>query len=62
MIVVWTRRAEKQLDQIFDYIGLDSSLYAFRIIEKIIEQAGQYPRKKRYTRSISSSLSDYLSY
>jgi len=26
MIVVWTRRAEKQLDQIFDYIGLDSSL------------------------------------
>ena len=50
MTVVWTRKAEKQLDQIFDYISLDSTLYAYRTVEKIIEQAesiSQHPRKGR---------------
>ncbi|NBB76334.1 MAG: type II toxin-antitoxin system mRNA interferase toxin, RelE/StbE family [Bacteroidetes bacterium] len=39
MRVVWTEKAEKQLDQIFHYIAEDSALYAYRTVEKIIERA-----------------------
>jgi len=39
MRVAWTKKAEKQLDQIFSYIATDSALYAYRTVEKIIEQA-----------------------
>jgi addiction module RelE/StbE family toxin len=39
MRIVWTEKAEKQLDLIFNYIAEDSSLYAYRTVEKIIERA-----------------------
>jgi toxin ParE1/3/4 len=39
MRITWTRKAEKQLDQIFNYIAEDSAFYAYRTVERIIEQA-----------------------
>lgn len=39
MRIVWTEKAEKQLDQIFEYIASDSPLYAQRTVIKIIEEA-----------------------
>jgi len=50
MRVLWTQKAEKQLDQIFDYIAADSTLYAYRTVEKIIASAERItlqPRKGR---------------
>jgi addiction module RelE/StbE family toxin len=50
MRIVWTEKAEKQLDQIFDYIASDSSLYAHRTVGQIIEEAesiSPHPRKGR---------------
>jgi len=50
MKVAWTEKAEKQLHQIFNYIAADSALYAYRTVEKIIEQAERiipHPRKGR---------------
>lgn len=50
MRVAWTEKAEKQLDQIFNYIAADSALYGYRTVEKIIEQAEHivpHPRKGR---------------
>jgi plasmid stabilization system protein ParE len=38
MRIVWTEKAEKQLDQIFEYIASDSSLYAHRTVGQIIEE------------------------
>ncbi len=39
MKIIWTEKAEKQLDQIFEYIASDSSLYAYRTVSQIIEEA-----------------------
>jgi len=39
MKIIWTEKAEKQLDQIFEYIATDSSLYAHRTVGQIIEEA-----------------------
>ena len=50
MKIVWTEKAEKQLDQIFQYIASDSTLYAHRTVGQIIEQAeniSPHPRKGR---------------
>ena len=50
MRIVWTEKAEKQLDQIFQYIASDSTLYAYRTVGQIIEQAeniSHHPRKGR---------------
>lgn len=50
MRVAWTEKAEKQLDQIFNYIATDSALYAHRTVEKIIAHAEgivPHPRKGR---------------
>jgi addiction module RelE/StbE family toxin len=50
MKIIWTEKAEKQLDQIFEYIASDSSLYAHRTVSQIIEEAeslSPHPRKGR---------------
>lgn len=50
MRIAWTEKAEKQLDQIFNYIAEDSALYACRTVEKIIERAESivsHPQKGR---------------
>ena len=50
MSMVWTERAGRQLDQIYNYIALDSTLYALQTVEKIIEKAesiSQFPGKGR---------------
>lgn len=50
MRIAWTEKAAKQLDRIFNYIATDSTLYAYRMVEKIIEQAESvtsHPRKGR---------------
>lgn len=39
MRVAWTKKAEKQLEQIFNYIATDAALYACRTAEKIIAHA-----------------------
>lgn len=43
MRIIWTEKAEKQLDQIFEYIASDSSLYAHRMVGQIIEEAESIP-------------------
>ena len=50
MRIDWTERAEKQLDQIFNFIALDSEFYAYRTVEQIVETAestSPFPRKGR---------------
>lgn len=39
MRIVWTEKAEKQFDQIFQYIASDSPLYAHRTVGQIIGEA-----------------------
>lgn len=48
MKVIWTAKAERQLDQIFEYIATDSELYAYRLVNQIINRAeslAQFPKK-----------------
>lgn len=48
MKVIWTAKAERQLDHIFQYIASDSELYAYRLVNKIINRAeslSQFPEK-----------------
>ncbi|MEX0660849.1 MAG: type II toxin-antitoxin system RelE/ParE family toxin [Balneolaceae bacterium] len=50
MKIVWTEKAEKQLDYIFEYIAPDSSLYAQRTVGQIINEAesiSSHPHKGR---------------
>ena len=50
MNISWTDKAVKQLDKIFEYIAADSTLYAYRTIEKIIDQVesvAHHPHKGR---------------
>jgi|SRR5690625_27269 len=50
MRIAWTEKAEKQLDQIFNYIAADSDFYAYRTVEKVIDQAESiipHPQKGR---------------
>jgi toxin ParE1/3/4 len=50
MKIIWTGKAEKQLDQIFRYIEVDSVLFAHRTVETIIERVesvAQHPRMGR---------------
>ncbi len=39
--IVWTKRSLKDLKLIFDYIALDSTYYAARFINKIIQRVDQ---------------------
>lgn len=43
MKVVWTEKAEKQLNQIFNFIAADSTVYAHKTVLKIIELAEEIP-------------------
>ena len=50
MKIAWTKKAEEQPDQIFDFIAEDSPLYAYRTVQKIIgrvEKIPLYPFKGR---------------
>ena len=50
MNIVWTFKAEYQLDRIVEYIALDSPYYAYKTADAIIEQTEQivdHPRKGR---------------
>jgi addiction module RelE/StbE family toxin len=50
MRLVWSEKAEKQLDQIFAYIAEDSNIYAFHTVEQIIKTAEgllRHPRSGR---------------
>ena len=50
MIVHWTETAIKHLTAIYQYIALDSSIYAQRMADKLIrrsEQIGIFPRSGR---------------
>lgn len=52
MRIIWTEKAEKQLDQIFEYIATDSSLYAYRTVGQIIEAVENLPPHPRKGRKI----------
>lgn len=52
MRIIWTEKAEKQLDQIFEYIATDSSLYAYRTVGQIIEEAENIPPNPRKGRKV----------
>ena len=52
MKISWTEKAEKHLDQIFHYIATDSSLYAHRTVDRIIEQAESISRLPRKGRTV----------
>jgi|AntRauTorcE11898_2_1112593.scaffolds.fasta_scaffold11177_2 addiction module RelE/StbE family toxin len=48
MKIIWTAKAERQLDQIFAYIASDSELYAYRLVNQIINRAeslSEFPAK-----------------
>lgn len=47
MRIFWTERAAKQLDQIYNYIAIDSLLYAHRTVDQIIERAESLSRNPR---------------
>jgi len=53
MKVIWTAKAERQLDHIFEYIASDSELYAYRLVNQIINRAESFVRisSKRATSS-----------
>ena len=36
MKIAWSHKAEKQLNQIFEYIAADSTFYAYRTVQQII--------------------------
>lgn len=38
MKIVWTEKADRQLNQIFDYIASDSTVYAYRTANKMALQ------------------------
>ncbi len=52
MRIIWTENAEKQLNQIFEYIATDSSLYAYRTVGQIIEVAENLPPHPRKGRKV----------
>lgn len=52
MRIVWTKKAEKQLDQIFEYIASDSTLYAQRTVSQIIEEAESISLNSRKGRKV----------
>lgn len=52
MRIKWTEKAQRQLDQIFEYIAVDSKLYANRTIKKIIERADSISKHPRIGRSV----------
>ena len=52
MRIIWTEKAEKQLDQIFEYIASDSSLYAYRIVGQLIEKAESIPPNPKKGRKV----------
>lgn len=52
MKVIWTEKAEKQLDQIFEFIASDSSLYAHRTVGQIIEEVESIPPHPRKGRKV----------
>ena len=52
MRIACTEKAEKQLDQIFDYIASDSTLYAYRTVGQIIESAESLPPHPRKGRKV----------
>ena len=62
MKVIWTAKAEWQLDHIFEYIASDSELYAYRLVNQIINRAESlsvFPAKgysPDYCQTLSSSL------
>jgi plasmid stabilization system protein ParE len=47
MKIAWTKKAEKQLNQIFKYIGDDSPYYAYRTTQNIIERAENITQNHR---------------
>lgn len=50
MTITWTEKATSQLDQIFSYIKVDSPFYAYKTIDRIIEQVevlSEYPYSGR---------------
>ncbi len=52
MRIIWTEKAEKQLDQIFEYIATDSTLYAYRTVGQIIEATENLPPHPRKGRKV----------
>lgn len=36
--IIWTQIAKEDLQDIYDYISLDSEVYALRVVDKIVER------------------------
>jgi len=60
MRIVWTKKAEKQLDQIFEYIASDSTLYAQRTVSQIIEEAESVSLHSRKGRKVPEYQRDNI--
>lgn len=58
--IIWTEKAEEQLNQIFNYIALDSTLYAYRTANKIIESAELIAENPRIGRTVPEFDKDDL--
>jgi len=59
MNIIWTAKAEHQLDHIFEYISPDSECYAYRLVNQIISKEKVYPnfqRKANMFQSINAKI------
>ncbi|MEX0608056.1 MAG: type II toxin-antitoxin system RelE/ParE family toxin [Balneolaceae bacterium] len=52
MMIAWSKKAEKQLDQIFEYIAGGSPFYAYRTTQNIIETAENVPKQPQKGRMV----------
>lgn len=58
-MIVWSKRASDQLDAIFEYIAMDSPVYALRFVEILIskvELLATQPESGRLVPEKSNSL------
>lgn len=52
MTIIWSAKAEKQLDNIFSYIASDSEFYAHHTIEQIIQQVESFLEHPKQGRKV----------
>ncbi|MCG6170043.1 type II toxin-antitoxin system RelE/ParE family toxin [Leptospira sp. FAT2] len=41
--IIWSRKAQSDLHDIYDYITIDSEIYAFNVVNRIIETVEKIP-------------------
>jgi toxin ParE1/3/4 len=62
--IIWTIKAEKGLQAIFEFIALDSPIYAERFVTKLVtsteHQLGLEPKQGRYVPELANTPIHFL--